>query len=118
MAEAALCITWGATVPGREKRALEVYNETLQYWARLQQEGRIERFDVAVLGPTGGDLGGFMLVRGTAQQIDSVRRTDEYLELIQRVQLIADHLRIADAFVDDGLAQIMGQYQKVVDELA
>jgi hypothetical protein len=105
-------------VHGREKRALEVYNETLQYWGRLQQEGRIERFDVAVLGPTGGDLGGFMLVRGTAQQIDSVRRTDEYLEQIQRVQMIADHLRIADAFVDDGLAQIMGQYQKVVDELA
>jgi hypothetical protein len=118
MAEAALCTTWGDVRPGREKLALEVYNETLQYWARLQQDGRIERFDVAVLGPTGGDLGGFILVRGTAQQIDSLRRTDEYLELTQRVQMIADRFRITDAFVDEGLAQVMGQYQKVVDELA
>lgn len=118
MAEAALCTTWGNTLPGREKRALEVYNEVLQYWGRLQKEGRIERFDVAVLGPTGGDLGGFILVRGTAQQIDSVRRTDEYLELIQHVQMIVDRFRITDAFVDEGLAQVMGQYQKVVAELA
>jgi len=104
-------------VHGREKLALEVYNEVLQYWGRLQKEGQIERFDVAVLGPTGGDLGGFILVRGTAQQIDSVRRSEEYWELAQRTQVIADRFRIADAFVDEGLAQRLGQFQKVVAEL-
>jgi hypothetical protein len=116
MAEAALCTTWREVRPGREKLALEIYNQTLQYWGRLQQEGRIERFDVAVLGPTGGDLGGIILVRGTAQQIDSVRRTDEYLELLNRVQLIAGGLRIADAFVDEGLAHVMGLYEKAIAE--
>jgi hypothetical protein len=49
MAEAALFIGWGEVARGREKRALDVYNESLQYYGRLQQEGRIERFDVAVL---------------------------------------------------------------------
>ena len=43
MAEAALCTVWGEAVPGREKQALDVYNEVVQYWARLQQEGKIER---------------------------------------------------------------------------
>ena len=114
MAEAALCIVWGTPVHGRENDALKVYNETLQYWGRLQQEGKIETFEVVVLGPTGGDVTGFLLVRGTAQQIDSVRRTEEYQRLINRVQLIADHVRVADAFVDEGLAQILSQYRDEV----
>jgi hypothetical protein len=74
---------------------------------RLQQEGRIERFDVAVLNPTGGDLGGFIMLRGTAEQIDSTRRSEEFQRLQNRVQLIADGLRVIDAFVDEGLAQVM-----------
>ena len=110
MSEAALCTVWGLPVPGREKHALDVYSETLQYWGRLQQEGKIERFDVVVLGPTGGDLTGFMLVRGTAAQLDSVRRSEEYERLLNRVQLIAQHVRAADAFVDEGLARVMGMY--------
>jgi hypothetical protein len=110
MSEAALCTTWGLPVPGREKHALDVYSETLQYWGRLQQEGKIERFDVVVLGPTGGDLTGFILVRGTEAQLDSVRHADEYERLLNRVQLVAQHVRAADAYVDEGLARVMGQY--------
>ena len=102
---------------GREKRALEIFNEVVQYWGRLQKEGRIESFDVAILTPNGGDLGGFLLVRGTAAQIDSVRRSEEYQRLINRSQLIADHFRVADAFVDEGLAQIMSQYGDEVGKL-
>ena len=71
---------------------------------------------MVVLGPTGGDVGGFWLLRGTEEQIDSVRRSEDYVALIQRVQLVVTGLRIADAFLDEGLAQVMGSYQKLVDE--
>ena len=114
MAEAGLCTVWGTPVPGREKVALDVYSEALQYWGRLQEEGKIERFDVVVLSPTGGDVTGFILARGTAEQIDSVRRTEDYQRLLARVQLIAEHVRVADAYVDEGLAEIMSRYQDEV----
>jgi hypothetical protein len=117
MSEAALCTAWGVPVRGREKHALEVFNEVVQYWGGLQKEGRIERFDVAVLTPNGGDLGGFLLVRGTAAQIDAVRRSEDYQRLINRSQLIADHFRVADAFVDEGLAQMLSQYGDEVGKL-
>ena len=99
MAEAGLYLGWGTVVRGREKAALDLFNESLQYYGRLQQEGRIESFDVVILNPTGGDAGGFTLLRGTAQQIDSLRRNDEYQELQNRVQLIVEGLRITDAIV-------------------
>ena len=116
MAEAALCQLWGAIVPGREKQALNVYNDTMQYWAGLQQEGKIERFEVTVLAPSGGEVTGFLVARGTAGQIDSLRRTKEYQQRVARVQLVVSHLSVADAYVDEGLAQIMGQYQEVIEQ--
>jgi hypothetical protein len=118
MAEAGLYIGWGEVTRGREKAALDVWNESLQYYGRLQQEGRIERFDVVVLNPTGGDVGGFILARGTEQQIDSLRRDDEFQDLITRVQMIVEGLRLTDAIVDEGLAQQITRYEKVVGQLA
>jgi hypothetical protein len=118
MAEAALCTVWGSPIPGREKQALNVYNETMQYWAALQHEGKIERFDVTVLAPSGGEVAGFLVARGTAEQMDSLRRSKEYQQRTARVQLVASHLCIADAYVDEGLDQIMGQYQEVIAQEA
>ncbi|MGP4057265.1 hypothetical protein ACTWP6_21000 [Mycobacterium sp. 4D054] len=115
MAEAALCTVWGEPVPGREKLALEVYGDSMKYWARLQKEGKIEGFDITVLAPT-GDITGFLVAKGTTDQIDAVRHTKEFQQMLSRVRLVVSHLRIADAFVEDGLAQIMTQYQEVVEK--
>ena len=108
MAEVALCTVWGDPIPGREKQALNVYNEAMQYWAGLEQEGKIERFDVTVLAFSGGDVAGLLVVRGTAEQIDSVRRSKEFQQYIAGGQLVASHLSVALANVDEGLAQFMG----------
>ena len=115
MAEAALCTVWGDPIPGREKQALNVYNEAMQYWAGLQQEEKIERFDVTVLVFSGGDMAGLLVVRGTAEQIDSGRLSKEFQQYIARGQLVASHLSVARAYVDEGLAQFMGWYQKVIE---
>jgi len=115
MAEAALCTVWGDPIPGREKRALNIYNEAMQYWARLQQEGKIERFDVTVLAFSGGDVAGFLVVRGTAEQIASVRRSQEFQQYVARGQLVASHVSVARAYVDEGLAQFIGWYQKLIE---
>jgi hypothetical protein len=43
MADEALFIGWGEVVRGRERTAVEVFNESLQYYGQLQQDGTIER---------------------------------------------------------------------------
>jgi hypothetical protein len=40
-----------------------------------------------------------------------------FQRLQNRVQLIVDRLRITDAFVDDGLAEVMSDYQDVLGDL-
>jgi hypothetical protein len=108
----------GQVVRGREERALDVFNETMQFYGRLQEEGRVERFDVALLQPHGGDLAGFALLRGTGQQIDSLRRDDDFQRVVQRADLIVERLGVVDALVDEGLAEGLGVYRNEIGELS
>jgi hypothetical protein len=118
MAEAGLFIGWGEVVRGREKRALKLLNDAMQYWGSLQQQEQIERFDVAVLEPHGGDLRGFVLLRGTEQQIDSLRRDEEFQRWIILIQFMTDQSGVADANVDEGLARVMLRSQEVLESEA
>ena len=80
MADAGLFIGWGAPVRGREERGLDVFGEALALEARLQEEGAIESFEVVLLGAHGGGLAGFVLVRGSREQIEAVRQREDVSE--------------------------------------
>jgi len=100
-------------VDGREKRALELFNKSMHYLRRLQDEGRIDRFDVAVLPQNDRDLRGFILVRGTVEQINLLGDDEEFQRLLSDVQVVVDRVRAIDAFVDEALARTMHQYRDV-----
>lgn len=51
MAEAGFWAAWGLPTVGRERQALERLMGGRGYLERLAEEGRIERFDIAILGP-------------------------------------------------------------------
>jgi hypothetical protein len=105
MADAALFIGWGQVVRGREKRAVQVFNETIEYWGGLQSDGKIEDFEVVLLTPHGGDLQGFGLLRGSEEQVGALQNDEEF----QR--------RVTRAAIGDGIARGMALYQGEIDEL-
>lgn len=117
MAGDALLLGWGAVVRGRELKALEVFQETLTYYGTLQGEGRIESFEPVLLAPHGGDLAGFILLRGARASLDEIRSSDEFRRLIGRAGSIVDDLRVVDAYTGDALAQQMAVFQAVSEEL-
>jgi hypothetical protein len=115
VADAGLFIGWGEVVHGREERALEVFNETLELYGQLQSDGRIEDFEVALLDPHGGELQGYALLRGSEEQIDSVRRSEEFLRVMTKASLVVDDLGIIGASIGEGLGRAISIYQ---DQLA
>jgi hypothetical protein len=117
MAEAGLFIGWGQAVRGRETKAVQVFEEGLEFWREQQAGGAIESFEVVFLGPHGGDLNGFLLVRGTYEQIAAVRANDEFQRINARAAAIVDGLGIIDATVGDGIAPAIATFQAVLDEL-
>src|ERR671918_330642 len=112
MADAGLFIGWGQVVRGREDRALDVFNETVEFYGRLQSEGRIESFDLALLEPHGGELAGYALLRGSDEQIDAVRHDEDFRRLMQRADLIVEGLGVVPALIGDGLAEGIAIYQE------
>jgi hypothetical protein len=112
MADAGLFIGWGEVVRGREDRALEVFNETIEYYGQLQSDGRIESFDVALLEPHGGELQGFVLLRGSEEQIDTVHRDDDFQRLMTKASLIVEDLGLIPAYIGEGLGRAMSIYQE------
>ena len=117
MADAALFIGWGQVVRGREKRAVQVFNESVEYWGGLQGDGKIENFEVVLLAPHGGDLQGFALLRGSEEQIGALRADEEFARRVTRADLIIDSQGVVDAAIGDGIARGMSQYQSEVDDL-
>jgi hypothetical protein len=113
MADRMLFIGWGETVRGREERALEAFDEAVGFYGRLQQEGRIESFDVVLLSPHGG-MGGYMELHGSAQQLAEVREDREFRRIITGAELIVDELTMADGFANEAIAGQMELFREAI----
>lgn len=117
MADSGLFIGWSTPVRGREETGLEVFNEALSFQAQLQEEGAIEGFEVVLLGPHGGGLAGFILVRGSGEQIAALRERDDFARVNTRAAMVVDDLGVIDASLGDGVGEQIGRYQEAIGAL-
>lgn len=118
MAGEALFLGWGPVVRGREQKALQVFQETIEYYGRLQQEGQIDSFEPVLIAPHGGDLAGFVLLRGERGKLDRVRSSEEFERAVTRAATIVDDVGVINAFTGEALGQAMGRFQAASEELA
>ncbi len=118
MASGALFIGWGPVVRGREQQALRVFNEVMQYYGRLQQQGEIESFEPVLLEPHGGDLVGFVLIRGDRDKLSRLRTNDEFVHNVNRGALYVDNIGVVGAYTGDELNRQFADFQQVIGELA
>jgi hypothetical protein len=116
MADEALFIGWGDVVRGRESKALEVFNDTLEFYGRLQQQGTIESFEAWFLGAHGGDLAGFVLMRGARERLDEVQRSPEFELLVARSGRVVERIGVVDAYTGEALGRLVGQFQQATAE--
>ncbi len=117
MAGEALFLGWGAVVRGREQRALEVFQEAVGYYGKLQEGGQIERFDAFLLDPHGGDLAGFFMIHGEQAALDSVRASPEFHRLLGRAGSVVDNLGLVSAYSGEALGRQMALFGEVAQEL-
>jgi hypothetical protein len=73
----------GSLITGREQGAQNVLNGAMLYLQHLQQEGMLDSIEAVALEPHGGDLNGFVLVKGDKEALAKVGLTG-----MQRVALI------------------------------
>jgi hypothetical protein len=111
MADRMLLITWGPAVRGREERALEVFNEALGLLGRMQQDGRLESFDVALMRPN-THMSGCMLIKGTGAQIDALQDDSDFLRNTTDAEMIVENLHHCEGFTGDGVARMIEMFRE------
>jgi hypothetical protein len=117
MADAGLFIGFGRPARGRERQAVKVFGEALEYYARLQQQGEIESFETVFLESHGGDLNGFTLVRGDPDKLSSIRTSDEFQRLSLRADLITEGFGVIGAILGEQVGTLIGVYNEQVEDL-
>ncbi len=78
----------------------------------MQQEGRIESFDVVLLEPT--NLAGYIELHGSAEQLVAAREDEEFQRTTIDASLIVDGLRHIEGVTNNEIARQMGLYQESI----
>ena len=117
MAGDAIFLGWGQVVRGREQFALQVFQEAVSYYGKLQEEGQIESFEAYLLDPHGGDLFGFFLIHGERTALDTVRSSEEFRRLLVRAGSVINNLGLVGAHGGEALGQQMALFGEMAQEL-
>ena len=117
MAKGAIFIGWGEPLPGYREKSLKVFSEAMQFNKRMQQQGEIESFEPVILDYHGGDLSGFVLLRGDRDKLSRLRMNPEFQNLIIKCALVVNNVGVIDAFNGDAAQQRVTDYQKQMSDL-
>lgn len=117
MANAALFVGWGQIVRGREVKSIEVFNAALTYYGRLQAEGTLESFEPVILQAHGGELSGFILLRGERATLSALVGTEEFQQITVRANLIVENLGVVNASIGTELTEGIGRFLQAATAL-
>ena len=112
MADRVLFMGWNRPIHGEEERAIEVFNESVGLMGRRQQEGQIERFEIVMMAPN-AEMGGFFLVRGSAEQIQNLREDEEFQRTTMKAQLVVEGIRHLNGVTGQGVARQVEMIREV-----
>jgi len=116
MADRVLFISWGEPIAGREEHSLEVFNDAVGLYGRLQQEGKIESFDVVLLNGR-SEIDGYMELHGTHEQLDAVSESDDFRRMLIDAALVVQNLRLGEGVTNEGIGPEMARYQEAIQKV-
>jgi hypothetical protein len=114
MANRVLFIGWNRPAVGREQQAMELWQSAMEYYTKLQSAGRIESFEPVLLNAHGGDLNGFVMLRGDAEKLSEIRREDTFIDLIIKAGYCLEGFGVVVGYVGEGLTDVFGRWAKLI----
>jgi len=113
----ALFIGWGPVITGRETVSFQVFAEAIQYFAGLQQHGEIESFEPIALEWHGGELTGFLLIRGDGSKLQHLRYSDEFIRIIDRGASVVQDFGVVSGWTGESVQHLFDALQRNTQDL-
>jgi hypothetical protein len=113
----AICISWGPSIPGREQKGLDIFGAAVERFEGLAKQGRIHSHE-EYFALTGAD-GGFMLVRGTLEELTKLTIEPETLALnVKAAAIVQDFtIQLYAGGTDSTVQEVMGTYVTGLQEV-
>ena len=108
----ALFIGWKLPVVGREADALELFGSFVGYLGKQQAAGAVDSFEPCLIAPHGGDLDGFILVRGERSKLSTMRFSEEFEDLVSKCLVSVDGFGVVEAYVGESVTTQLQRYAK------
>jgi hypothetical protein len=114
MSSSVIVFGWNRSIPGREKVSAAHFEEFMQYLGGAQQKGAIQGFEVFFLDAHGGDLNGFILIRGENAKLDALLAAPEWITHITRASLHLDGSGVIRGVTGDEIMKRMTIWKSVI----
>lgn len=109
-----LFMGWNRPVTGRENNAVELFDTVTNFLNEQTNQGNIDSFEPCILGAHGGNLNGFFMIRGNADDLADLRNSDEFLELVTQCNFNLEGFGVVDGYINEGLETVMSKYKNNV----
>src|SRR4051812_37052738 len=113
----AVVIRWGANIPGREAKSLEVFGKAIERFEGLAKQNRIHshREYIALTGR----LGGFMIIEGEVEELQRILVEPETLALNSQAEAIVHDFEITlyAGGSDQAVQELIGTYAGALSEI-
>ena len=113
----ATVIRWGASIPGREAKGLEIFGKAIEHFEGLSKTGRIHghREYIALTGTAGG----FMLLEGDTKELLALLGEPEILALNTQAEAIVQDfsIQVFGGGSDQAIQELMGTYTSTLGDM-
>jgi hypothetical protein len=109
-----LFVGWNRAVAGREKAALELFRYALAYFNEVKAAGQVASFEPVLLGAHGGDLNGFILIKGEEAKLDAVQHSEKFQDLITKVALNVEGVGVIRGWSGESMMNQVQRYANVI----
>jgi hypothetical protein len=114
MANQVLFLGWSRATVGREQQAMKLWGKTMEYYGKLETEGKVESWEPVLLSAHGGDMNGFFLIKGDAEKLDKIQREDAWIDLTIEANYCLDGFGLIRGWVGEGLTDVMTRWSNLI----
>ncbi len=116
MSKDVIFVGWNRIIPGREKAAGEHFQEFMGYVIQLEQEGAIDSYEPILLTAHGGDLNGFVLLRGEISKLQELKRTDAWALHVTRAGMHIEGFGVINGVTGAGVMEWMERWTSLIPD--
>ncbi len=113
MANRILFIGWNRVVAGREQQALQLWQKSMEFYGTLQSNGRIDSFEPMLLSSHGGDLNGFIVLRGEADKLAEVQKDEIFMDITIEADYCLHGFGVVPGWIGEGIADVLARWSKL-----